>query len=305
MSGAERPIVRSSVPRAPLRPRRDYGGSADPKPQMTDSRTRADEQIRTVAEHLASGEFARARGQARRIANDGSIDARVRARAAVMESSAFLSEGNRRGALDSADRGRALDPGLSEAWLAAGLAGYRLGAMPEAELAVRRCCELAPADARAWYLLGRILVWTDGIEAGDAAIRRAAALAPHRYIVPTRVAEPEFDGVCRNEWNAMPSRLTDLVADMDIVVHDLPSVDEVVADVPPDVLGYYTGRGSASSLVPNFRAAGMEMIVLFQRNIEAVSPTLDRLVANIRTTLRHEVGHRFGMNHADLHSAGL
>ena len=274
---------------------------------MTHSRTRPspDERIRMVAEHLAAGELTRARSQARRIANDGSIDARVRARAAVMESSAFLSEGNRRAALDSAERGRALDPGLADASLAAGLARYRLGAMPEAELALRRCCELAPADARAWYLLGRVLVWTDGIEAGDAAIRRATLLAPNRYIVPTRVGEAEFDGVCRNEWNAMPSRLTDLLADMDIVAHDLPSVDEVAADVPPDVLGYYTGRGSASSLVPNFRAGGMEMIVLFQRNIEAVSATLDGLVANIRTTLRHEVGHRFGMNHADLHSAGL
>jgi predicted Zn-dependent protease with MMP-like domain len=274
---------------------------------MTASRTppSPDEQLLTVADLLAAGEPERARGHARRVVNDGSIDPRVRARAAVMESSAFLTEGNRRGALDAADRGRALDPGFPEAWLAAGLAAYRLGAMPEAEVAVRRCSELAPADARAWYLLGRVLVWTSGAEAGDAAIRRAAALAPHRYIVPTRVGEAEFDGLCRNEWNVLPNRLTDRLADMDVVVRDLPSVDEVAADVPPDVLGYYTGRGSASTLVPNFRAAGMEMIVLFQRNIEAVSPTLDRLVANIRTTLRHEVGHRFGMNHADLHSAGL
>jgi predicted Zn-dependent protease with MMP-like domain len=264
-----------------------------------------DDRLRDIGEHLATGRLERARHLARRMGNDSGIDARLRARAFVLESSACLSTGNRRGALDAADRGRALAPDLPDAWLASGLASYRLGSMPEAKRTLQRCCELAPGHAHAWYLLGRVLVWTDGVEAGDAAIRRAALLAPGRYIVPTRVSAGEFDGLCRDEWGAMPRPLTDLLGDMDAVVHDLPTVEEVRADVPPDVLGYYTGRGSASRLVPNFRHVGMEMIVLFQRNIEAVSATPDRLAANVRITLRHEIGHRFGMNHAELHAAGL
>ena len=39
-----------------------------------------------------------------------------------------------------------------------------------------------------------------------------------------------------------------------------------------------------------------DRVVLFQRNIENISPDRETLLAEIRDTLLHEVGHHFGMD---------
>jgi predicted Zn-dependent protease with MMP-like domain len=73
--------------------------------------------------------------------------------------------------------------------------------------------------------------------------------------------------------------------------------------VTPTTLGVYSGSGRPRTLGGD--AQWLEQIILFQRVIESYSRNQPELRHQVRVTLRHEIGHNFGLDHAALHEMGL
>ena len=76
--------------------------------------------------------------------------------------------------------------------------------------------------------------------------------------------------------------------------------------VTPTTLGVYSGSGRPRSFTGYTEAQRWpEQIILFQRIIETYSRTAAELHHQVRVTLRHEIGHNLGLDHAALHEMGL
>jgi len=70
----------------------------------------------------------------------------------------------------------------------------------------------------------------------------------------------------------------------------------IIEETSPDgLMGLYEGATALDA------GEGMpERITLFKRQHEDASGTLDELVAEVRRTILHELGHHFGMEEGDL-----
>jgi len=142
--------------------------------------------------------------------------------------------------------------------------------------------------ALALTLLGRI-------DEADRAFARAAELDPEEYFVPFRLDGEAFDAAVEEVLQGLPAQFHRYLANVEIGVEDVPSIELIDEDVEFDVLGFYLG-GTAESDEWGFP----DRVVLFQRNLENISPDRDTLLAEIRDTLLHEVGHHFGMDEETL-----
>jgi predicted Zn-dependent protease with MMP-like domain len=109
-----------------------------------------------------------------------------------------------------------------------------------------------------------------------------------------------------------PARFAELVAQaLDSIPPEIGARMENVAvmvddHAPPGrLLGLYEGIPLTSR--GNYGAGGMAMpdrITLFRRSICSVCDSDEAVVAQVRVTVIHEVGHHFGISDARLHELG-
>ena len=182
----------------------------------------------------------------------------------------------------------ALDPGWLQ--LAARLA-YRAGDMPAALDFAERALANGD-DAPTWHLLGRIRVWLNRKDA-LAAFHRAAQLRPDHFVVPYRVTHDRFSRLAEAALAAIPEAFQAQLSNTMIVVDDLPDLDAVREGEDPDLLGLYEGATVLEHGLP-------ERIVLYQRNHENVCASERELEREVIETMKHEIGHHFGMHEEDL-----
>ena len=181
-----------------------------------------------------------------------------------------------------------------------------------AELAATTTRE--PDAHLAWWHLGQALQWVWAYEGrepdtwaqAEAAFRRAAGLRPRRYPVPLRLRPESFDRVAAETLHSIPDELQTLLDNTSIVVRPLPALELVRDDgLEPDVLGLWLQSPAAYGGINALGDGGLDAIELYQLNIENVCGDLRSLHREIRTTVLHEVGHHFGMDHRELDDAGL
>jgi predicted Zn-dependent protease with MMP-like domain len=207
-------------------------------------------------------------------------------------------------ALRSAERAGALDPGSFTVSLELGMACFDLGDMERAEGCFRQSVRLQPRSARAWAMLGRALPHLERLEEADACTATAAQLDPYHHAVPYRVGEDAFHAIAATEWASIPAMYQEALGDTDVLIHDLPSREMIEQGfVTPTTLGVYSGSGRPRTAVSE--SQWLEQIILFQRIIESYSRNQPELQHQVRITLRHEIGHNLGLDHAALHEMGL
>src|SRR5947209_1114308 len=141
-------------------------------------------------------------------------------------------------------------------------------------------------------LLGRLRVWLRNDDAGTA-FRRAASLHPQDYGVPHRVSRDRFARLAEQALAGIPEAFQAQMSNTLIVVDDLPTIEAVREGEDPDLLGLYEGATVLEHGLP-------ERIVLYQRNHENVVSDDRELAEEVRETMRHEVGHHFGMAEDEL-----
>jgi len=187
---------------------------------------------------------------------------------------------------------RAQPPPQDSGWLrlAAHLA-YRAGQMPAAADYAQRALD-RDEDAATWNLLGRLRIW---LKRNDAmpAFRRAASLDRGRFVVPHRVTRDRFARLAETALAGVPDEFQAKMSNTMIVVDDLPDLDAVREGEDPDLLGLYEGATVLEHGLP-------ERIVLYQRNHENVAADERELEREVQETMRHEIGHHFGMEEDEL-----
>jgi predicted Zn-dependent protease with MMP-like domain len=174
--------------------------------------------------------------------------------------------------------------------LAARLA-YRAGDMTAAADLARQALD-RDEDGSTWNLLGRIRVWLKRQDAA-AAFARAAALEPDSFVIPFRVKRDRFARLAEAALAEVPETFQSQMLNTMIVVDDLPDLDAVREGEDPDLLGLYEGATALEHGLP-------ERIVLYQRNHENIAADEAELEEQVRETMRHEIGHHFGMAEDEL-----
>jgi predicted Zn-dependent protease with MMP-like domain len=174
--------------------------------------------------------------------------------------------------------------------LAARLA-YRAGDMTAAADFAEQALE-RDEDAPTWNLLGRVRVWLKRQDAA-AAFERAATLEPDTFVIPYRVKRDRFARLAEAALADIPDAFQAQMSNTMIVVDDLPDLEAVREGEEPDLLGLYEGATVLEHGLP-------ERIVLYQRNHENVAASEQELEAEVRETMRHEIGHHFGMAEDEL-----
>ena len=187
---------------------------------------------------------------------------------------------------------RALPEHVDAGWLRLGARlAYRAGDMPAAADFAQQALD-REEDAATWNLLGRIRVWLGNAQS-SVAFARAAALQPRTYGVPYRVSRDRFARLAEEALAGIPEPFQAQMSNTMIVVDDLPDLDAVREGEDPDLLGLYEGATVLEHGLP-------ERIVLYQRNHENVVTDDRELAEEVLETMRHEVGHHFGMAEDEL-----
>jgi predicted Zn-dependent protease with MMP-like domain len=117
-----------------------------------------------------------------------------------------------------------------------------------------------------------------------------------------------FERVVLEGRELLPPELLSHLADVVIIVQDLPQRDVLVDDeseaITPSVLGLFIGRNLREQSV--FNPPDIPpTIFIYQRNLERLCQTHDELVHEIFLTLYHELGHYIGLEEEDLEARGL
>ena len=118
-----------------------------------------------------------------------------------------------------------------------------------------------------------------------------------------RFSRAGFERLVEDALADVPPRFADAIENVVIVVEDEPGVDDLDAfdadDDENELLGIYRGvplteRSHADApLVP-------DEIAIFQGPIERVASTPAEVVAEVRETVIHELGHYFGLDDDEL-----
>ena len=112
----------------------------------------------------------------------------------------------------------------------------------------------------------------------------------------------EFEATVREAIALIPAGLRDRLENVEVVVADWPTEDELEsAEVPPG----YTLFGLYSGVPLTERTSGYHMVLpdritIYQGPLEEACRDVDELREEIRSTVIHEFAHHFGLSDDDL-----
>ena len=107
----------------------------------------------------------------------------------------------------------------------------------------------------------------------------------------------QFTKVVEEVLDSLPLEFRKRIRNVAVLVEDLPGDDLA----PPGklLLGLFHGVPTTRKSVFDL-STGPDYVMLFQKNIEAVSSNEAELRQQIRLTVMHELGHYFGMDEEQL-----
>ena len=168
-----------------------------------------------------------------------------------------------------------------------------------------------PDHAPALRLRACLREWRGDYDAAARDFAAAALIEPDACPVPVPLDDDTVDEVVGDVLASLPENLRDYLANVPILVEDLPS-PEVLADLPEahpfELLGSFSGRSLAEG--DSLAGAGAweslpPTITVYRRNLQrfALGPT--QLREELRITLLHEIGHFLGLDEDELVERGL
>ncbi len=104
----------------------------------------------------------------------------------------------------------------------------------------------------------------------------------------------QFERLVAKALDELPQGFAGRLRNVAVMVEARPS-PEVAGELGGDILGLYHGA-SEMEQSPISPYELPEVIVIYQENIEAICPTDDDIVDEVRKTVIHEVGHHFGLS---------
>lgn len=121
-----------------------------------------------------------------------------------------------------------------------------------------------------------------------------------------RLSDEEFEAVVEEAVRSIPEGFNKYLEDIVVDVEDMPD-PETCADLglgdARTLLGLYHGTPLTERHVEDpYRYP--ERIVIYKRNIERMCRSRQRMIAQIRKTVLHEIGHHFGLSERQLRELG-
>ncbi len=108
----------------------------------------------------------------------------------------------------------------------------------------------------------------------------------------------EFERLVARALDGLPPAFAQRLRNVAVLVEPYPT-REVADELGGDILGLYHGA-SEMQQSPIAPYELPEIIILYQKNIEAVCRTEDEIIEEIRKTVLHEVGHHFGLSDEEM-----
>jgi len=158
----------------------------------------------------------------------------------------------------------------------------------------------ADLKADALHLLGFIHMSREDDDAMIEAWREVRTLDAKLPPPEVTMSEDEVERIARAAFAELPAEVQTKLADIPIMIDDVPSEELVDDGLDPRVLGVFDGA--------NMREDAMGKathIRLFKTNLERGATDLDHLAEEIRITVLHETAHYFGLEDEDLEKIGL
>jgi predicted Zn-dependent protease with MMP-like domain len=260
------------------------------------------EQVNRVWDLLDQGETDQART---------AVDALLKARPGhpdlrIVEAAVCIDEGEPEEALETLDGAeRSADPALFFHLRA--VAAFELVRLESARDDALRALAVHPDLAEAHDLLARVYEHLGEPARAREHAAEAQAIDPAAFGPPLDVPPEEFDALVEESLQELPEPIRKKLDEVPVLVEDLPSREALTAEGPPltpDLLGLFVGRHllERSHLdLPGAPGA----IFLFRRNLLRTCLDREELKREVRTTVRHEVGHLLGLDEDDLEGWGL
>ncbi len=120
------------------------------------------------------------------------------------------------------------------------------------------------------------------------------------------MSDEAFEAVVDEAIQSIPEGFQGYLRDLAVDIEDEPdeeTCEEMELDDPRGLLGLYRGTPlTERSVDAMYRYP--ERIVIYKNNIERLCRTPRQMVAQIRKTVLHEVGHHFGLSEQHLRDLG-
>jgi predicted Zn-dependent protease with MMP-like domain len=192
-----------------------------------------------------------------------------------------------------------------------------VGAPSEARARMETVLKDEPDNADAWYLIGVASdVMGDDTRKREAWVRtreldlvqddgqRAAGGGGRPGSNRSSLPEATLIEMAEDTLKELPPEIRSHLANVPIIVADLPAASDVAEGLDPRLLGMFHGAPHAQAGSTGDLPALTE-ILLFRRNIERVAVDEDDARAEVQLTLLHETGHFFGLDEAALEQLDL
>ncbi len=124
--------------------------------------------------------------------------------------------------------------------------------------------------------------------------------------IPKGLSRDEFEQLVIEAIDSLPQEFLDRLENVDIVVESVPTRAQLSQQgVPEDglLLGLYEGVPLTAR--ENYGFVLPDKITIFQESIEAVCPSPEQIVQEVRETVAHEIAHHFGLSDQALETLGL
>jgi predicted Zn-dependent protease with MMP-like domain len=157
-------------------------------------------------------------------------------------------------------------------------------------------------EADALHMLGRVHELTDDRDAMIAAWKRVRELDLKAPPGKVHVSEDELERIAAATLEELPANIRERLANVPILIDDVPSEDIIEDGYDPRMLGFFQGvpmpeDGGSQPTVTN--------IHLYKLNLERSAHDEKHLADEIRITVLHETAHYFGLDEDDLVALGL
>lgn len=115
-----------------------------------------------------------------------------------------------------------------------------------------------------------------------------------------------FIELVQEALDSLPEQFRSRMHNVAVLVEDLPPAQEARRRAPRPralprrlVMGVFVGTPATQKSVFDLRS-GPDYIILYQKNIEAVSRNDEDVRREVRQTVMHEIGHYFGLSEDEL-----